>query len=183
MCWKQLLLGLHHKAVCVLYCNSGVMQESIVAFPGSINCPLVSHHKLSIYIVFLRQKNSSQLSGMEHPAFWALAQHGWRLLFLVLGCVSSAVLGWPCAFVSLTLLYKGRCCRLGCSFPRCTLFRMPELWLRLYTLTTKSVHPSRWCIQQMVPPTRQWTVQSTHWSTSTRWKLHRHVKDWFWLVY
>ena len=84
-----------------------------------------------------------------------------------------------CAFVSLTLLYKGSCCRLDCSLPRCTLFRMPELWLRLYTLTTKSVHPSRWCIQQMVPPTRQWTVQSTHWSTSTRWKLHRHVKDWF----
>lgn len=65
MCWKQLLLGLYHKAVCVLYFNSGVIQESTVAFPGSIICPLVSHQKLSICVGFLRQKNSSQLSDIK----------------------------------------------------------------------------------------------------------------------
>lgn len=65
MCWKQLLLGLHHKAVCVLYFNSGVIQKSTVAFPGSINYPFMSHQKLSICLVFLRQKNPSQLSDIS----------------------------------------------------------------------------------------------------------------------
>lgn len=65
MCWKQLLLGLYHTAVCVLYFNNGVIQESRVAFPGSIICPLVSHQKLPICVGFLRQKNSSQLSDIK----------------------------------------------------------------------------------------------------------------------
>lgn len=93
----------------------------------------------------------------------------------VLGLVCSASLR-EC-FGRLILFFRGSCYIFAALCRRSTLFQTPERWLRSSTPMTRFARPSRWCTRQMVPPTRRWTVPSTPWCTSIRWKPLRHVNE------